>query len=482
MRLNRELLVVLGLGLATVFYFSWNVNSWKFSFVGDEWPFYEFAQETAEKNLLVNPLGMEGVYGEHRVLGSIWQALFIKIFSANPIFGWRFSNLVLIIPINIFYFAWIKKYFSSNVALISTALLDTSFYLANFFKIGYLCPLAFALFIMSLYFAARAGASNEGKDFAALATILAAAFYVYIGPLFPFIVWVYLLPLLKENRKTAVRNVVILISVYLCIVFLGFLTSKFDLQTVLRKTVVKREFESNWQIAVNIFRNLLLFYKNFDYMYNHFVAGPYVDVVARIFVLAGTIVSLIKVKKRKYALLLGTYLSTVVVIGATSPYSYAPTTRGIFLLPFGFLLAGLVLDKLRKIVGWKIVVVVLVMILAINTHWGQIGVFQETGHHGVSLVIRELQQAKEEEPSKKIILLVSTSQKFNRQNIYYLREKYKLQEIPFSIVEADGFFCNQIANSVVLVFEKDAEANNILKSPPCAENFEIKKLSHYYLY
>ncbi len=479
---NFEFLVALVLGLITVFYFSWEVNSWKFSFVGDEWAFYEFAKGVAGKNFLVNPLGMRGVYEQHRVLGSVWQAIFVKLFSTNPTFGWRFSNLVLIIPINIFYFAWVKRYFSPSTALTSTILLDTSFYLANFFKIGYFCPISLTLFVMSLYLAARAGNSNKGKDFVALAVVLATSFYVYIGPLFPLIVWVYLLPLLKKERKPAIRNMAILISIYLCIVLLGFLTSKFELQVVLNKTVVRREFDSNWQIVVNIFRNLILFYKNFDYIYNHYVAGPYVDLITRILVLGGTIISLVKIRKRNCALLLGTYFLTCIVIGATSPYSYAPTTRGIFFLPFGFLLGGLALDRLREIVGWRSIIVVLVMILTINIHWGQVGVFRETGYHGVSLVIKELQEAKERSSPRRVVLLISDSQKFNRQNIYYLRKKYNLEKVSFSIVETKNFSCEKIANSNILIFEKDSEACNLIKKTSCTENFGVKKLSHYYLY
>src|SRR5690242_13107075 len=48
---------------AAVIYYTWDINSWKFAFVGDEWQFYSAARAIADKNLLVNPFDIHGVYG-----------------------------------------------------------------------------------------------------------------------------------------------------------------------------------------------------------------------------------------------------------------------------------------------------------------------------------------------------------------------------------------------------------------------------------
>jgi hypothetical protein len=470
------------MSLIATIYFSWNLTSWKFSFVGDEWPFYEFAKNIADKNFLVNPLGMNGVYNEHRVLGSLWQSIFIKIFSFSPIFGWRFSDTILIIPINLFYFCWIRRYFKPSTAIISTVLLDCSFYLANFFKIGYLNPIALALFIMSLYYAARAGMTNQTKDFVVLAIILGLSFYVHIGPLFPLIVWAYCLPTIKKNKLKAVQNLAAFIVGYSLIILAGILTSTNEWHVVFTKTIAKKEFSSNWQIIVNILRNFLLFYKNYDYQYNHFVSGPYVDILTRIFVCVGTIVVLLKIKKTKYAFLLLTYLMTNIIIGATSPYSYAPTTRGIFFLPFGFLFAGIALDKIRGFIKWQGVAAILIVILTVNLYRGQIGVFKEVGHHGTSLVIRELQEAKKKKLSRNIVLVMSDLQRFNYHNIYYLQKEYGLSQVFFSVLDANNLTCSKMKRSVILVFERDNKAIGTLKTLPCVDDFTIKQISNYYIY
>ncbi len=60
-----------------VIYYAWDINSWKFAFVGDEWQFYSAARAIADKNLLVNPFDIHGVYGFNSAPGGVYQALFI---------------------------------------------------------------------------------------------------------------------------------------------------------------------------------------------------------------------------------------------------------------------------------------------------------------------------------------------------------------------------------------------------------------------
>lgn len=477
---HGEVLIIAFISLMALVYFNYGLTSWKFSFVGDEWAFYEFAEGIVNKNFLINPFGMNGVYNENRVLGSIWQSIFVKIFSFSPVFGWRFSNTILIIPISFFYFYWVKKHFRPSTAIISTIILDCSFYLANFFKIGYLNPIALTLFIISLYFATQAGITNKTKDFVFLAITLGLSFYVYVGPIFPLIVWPYLLPLLKKNKPKVIKNLSALIVSHLSIVLIGVLTSTNEWQAVFTKTIVQREFDSNRQIIINILRNFLLFYKNYDYFYNHFVSGPYADFLTRVFLSFGIILALSKIKKSKYVFLLLTYFMTGVIFGLISPYPYTPTTRGIFFLPFGFLFAGIGLDKIRGFIKWPGVIAILIFVLIINVYRGHIQVFKEVGHHGVSLVIKELQEAQKNKLSEEIVLLISDGLQFNYQNVYYLQKKYNLNKVSFSVLKTTGLVCPQLEKSLILLFERDNKAINALKTLSCTDKLLVRKISHYY--
>ena len=322
----------------SLLYFSWGINSWKFSLVGDEWAFYSFAKETAEKNFLVNPFDFKGVYLQNSVLVSYYQAIFLKILGYSN-FAWRISNIILIIPITLFFFFWIKKSFNSRIALISTVILQSSFYLANFFKIGNIMPQALMLFILCLYTAYSCGVSPSTKKFIFLGFLLGVSFYVYIGPLFPLLIWPYLLSLInrKHLNPSLFINIFLLIISYVLVLLPTFLNIN-DWNGPAGKTVFHKEYEGYSQTVINVFRNFLLFYKNYDYLYNHFVAGPYLDLVSRILGLIGTIIVIINVRKKEYLFLLLTYISTCVIIGLTSPYWYAPTTRGIFFCPLVLLL------------------------------------------------------------------------------------------------------------------------------------------------
>src|SRR6185369_3416397 len=179
--------------LIALFTFSLNINSWKFSYVGDEWGFYVLAKNIVMQHFLVNPFSMEGVFGENPLLGSIYQAVFIFLFGDNN-FAWRFSNIFLIVPCSIVFFLWLKKLFSPQIALLSTILLQSSFFISNYFKIGYVNPLSFTFFLISLYAASLVADSPTKKRMIFFGAALGISFYIYLGPLFLFFVWPLLLP------------------------------------------------------------------------------------------------------------------------------------------------------------------------------------------------------------------------------------------------------------------------------------------------
>lgn len=397
--LRVEIFQILLISIFAIIFFSINLTSWKFSFVGDEWPFFVFAKKIADNNFLINPFSFNGVFNEHRVLGSIWQAVFIKFFWFNNIFGWRFSNIILIIPIIFFLYYWVKKLFSKKIALISIILASSSFYIANFFKIGYLNPIALALFIIVIFYSTKVGESFLLKDFIFLSFWLAISFYVYIGPVFPLIVW----PCFFLNKKIIFNKslflkIFISFLIYFGIILIGLITSQNGWFAVFGKTVVKREFSSNWQILVNIFNNFLLFFKNSDYLYNHFVYGPYLDLVSGILCLIGIIVSILKIKVKNYRLLIIIYCLTCIVLGISNPYSYSPTTRGIFFLPFGFIFAAIGLDKIGNFLKRHLCILILLTIVILNFLKSEYWIFSEIGYHKNSLIVKNLLEIDKQYP------------------------------------------------------------------------------------
>ena len=254
----------------------------------------------------------------------------------------------------------------------------------------------------------------------------------------------------------------------------GIVTSTDQWLVVANKTVVKREFESNWQIVVNVARGPLLFYKNYDYFYNHFVAGPYVDRVTGSLLFLGLAITLKRIKQKKYWSFLLVYFMTNLVVNASSPYWYAATTRGIFFLPFGFALAGLGLAKLERLIDFKLAWVVLLLIFSINLYESQVGVFRKVGYHRVNLILREIKE------SKKVKLILANTNNFNKNNVLKLVELYKIDDASFKVLKSGQFNCNNLEGYSVLILEGDQSTRRYMKILDCEERVKIKSLTNYY--
>lgn len=453
--------------LLALLYFSLGFGSWKFMTVGDDWASYDFAQNLAKKSLLINPFDMQGVYTENPVLGSMYQALFLKAFHYSHL-AWRFSNIVLIIPLSLLFFLWVKKGFNNHIALLSTLLLQCSFYLANYFKIGYINPQALVLFLLCLVLAQYLSETLEKKYALLLGITLGLAFYIYIGPLFPVLLWPYLIPFIKDRRPLLKKLILtgIVIGVYACLILPGILDFT-NINAVSTRTVLKKEYSDNWQILINIIHGFSLFYKNYDYFYNHFVSGPYLDTLSRTFAFLGTLICLKRIVKREYQILILTYVTAVCVITFTAPYAYLPTTRGIFYLPFGFVFAGIALYELFKITSRKLLVgITIISIFLLNLYQSQIGVFKETGYTQSALIIKALQDKKQTEHSSDfnaIFLQTDSSYRHDiSQNISYFQNHYNVSDITFSHIPQNKLTCQMLPDTL-LIIRRD-ESSSILSS------------------
>lgn len=480
---KSEINQILFISIIAIFFFSINLTSWKFSFVGDEWPFYDFAKQIADKNFLVNPFGMNGVFNEHRILGSIWQAIFIKLFWFDDVFGWRFSNTILILPINFFLYFWVKKLFSKKIALTTIVFASSSFYLANFLKIGYLNPIALILFIIVIFYSTKVGESFLFRDFIFLFFWLAISFYVYIGPVFPLIIW----PCFFLNQKIILNKSLFFkifysLLIYFGIIFIGLITSENGWFAVFNKTVVRREFSSNWQIIINIFNNFLLFFKNSDYFYNHFVTGPYLDLISRILCFIGIVVSILKIRAKNYRLLVAVYCTTCIVLGVTNPYPYSPTTRGIFFLPFGFIFASIGLEKIGFFTKKYLYFLILFAIIILNFFKSQYFIFNEIGYHKNSLIIKNLLEIDKQYPKKVTRIVFSDTTSFNYSNIFFLKKIFKIKN-DFLFSDYRFFNCLQLSNEVLLFFDNDYQTKQMLESNNCLVKYLFKRISEkYYQY
>jgi 4-amino-4-deoxy-L-arabinose transferase-like glycosyltransferase len=459
-----------------VFSFSLNLDSWKFSYVGDEWTFYSFAKNIVAQHFLVNPFSMQGVYGENPLFGSVYQAMFLQLFGDTN-FAWRFSNIFLIIPCSIFFFLWLKKLFSPQVAFLSTFLLQSSFFASNYFKIGYVNPLSFTFFLVSLYAATLVAEAPTKKRMILFGASLGISFYIYLGPIFLFFIWPLLIPLVRDKKQVFKNTIYFLLS-YILLILPGI----FDMthwNAAAKKTIFIKEFHDNTQIVINIFHNFLLYYKNYDYLYNHFIAGGYLDPITAFFTVIGIGIILWNIKKTNYRILLFTYISVAIVIGFTSPYAYTATTRGIFFIPFGCIFAGIALTFfLQKKLYLFFLIPILITIFVLNIYESQFGVFKKTGYTATALIIKEMQTAKNSKDNN-LFLLLGDQNRFSTNTLPLMQEAYDLETVNFKVISHDQLNCDTLRNSTTLFFRSDQTAQQNAKSLYCPQqdNVYFKELS-----
>jgi len=451
--------------IALIFY-SWGIDSWQFVSVGDDLPFFTFAKSIVAAHFILNPFSFHGIYNQNSILSSMYQAVFLYLFGPTN-FAWRFSNIILIVPISICFYLWLRKLFDAQVALFSTIILQSSFYLANFFKIGKNMPQALALFVACLWAASRCADHPSKKNFLILGVLLGISFYIYIGPIFPLIVWPCLLPLLKKYKTNKLLlPTFLLIGSYLLLLLPAFLQMA-SLTGPAGKTFLYREYHGLVPIFFNILRNIFLFYHNYDYIYNHFVAGPYLDIASRMLAFIGSMIAIYYITRRNYLILVATYLMTCIVIGITSPYLYTPTTRGLFFLPFGAALAGIALAQLNKKILLPLTITILCFIFLGNIYLSQIGVFTQTGHSSTTLITKTLQESQKMKRTDLHVLVLSDKSRYNPQLVKIARSIYHLEKIPFIVVKASKLQCTQLVHTQVILLASDIDALSSVYQQDC---------------
>lgn len=464
-------------------YYTWDINSWKFAFVGDDWQFYAFARDIAQGAIHVNPLDMHGVYGYNGVLGSVYQAAFLRVLGPSNL-AWRLSNLVLVVPMSVCFYLWLRMSFSPRVALLGTLILQASSFIANYLKIGYINAQAFALFILALYLAARFGQRPSVWISVLLGATLGISFYIYLGPIFPALVVPYALqPLFDRHhpRPQLLLSAACGLATYAIVALPGVLSAaQFD-PTVRGTTVLGAQPRDAQQIFTSILHNLLLFYQTYDYYFNHFIAGSYLDVISGVLAAVGIVLVLIRVRSGPFLRLALTYVLVVVVIALTSPYPYAATTRGIFFIPFGAAFAALGLDALLRLLLQRVstpllaptlAAVLLAAIWGTNIYQSQVGVFASTGYSATALVVRAMQEEAQRPNPQVLVLVVSREYAYhgyygNDRFLPMLQQAYGLQHIELIVAEPASLRCDILSDTRVLYFQPDSTAADAIQAFSC---------------
>jgi hypothetical protein len=333
--------------LATIL-FSLNVNSWRYSGIGDELSFYTFARDIVNKESVwtigSRLYGAEAVYGNLPYLSSLIAGVSM-LFAGENHYGWVFSNIFLCSLAVVLFFLFVRKFFAGRVAWLSALFLAASSYIMNFSKIGYYSLQA--LFLMTLIFWA-AGLAVQTKhplSFTLLGFAMGGCFYTYPYALYVLPLPIFLLLLyLPPKSRTAARLWGHLLIPF-AMLSLPLLFRPAYWRMLIHGTYLYSLQRLQWAgLAAHFISNF--HYALFSYIYSlnetHFVVSSYVDPLTAVFVTIGMVWTFRNIRKSRLLIfIMLSFLAMVFLAGASHDYEYPPNTRMFMLLPFFTLFAGL---------------------------------------------------------------------------------------------------------------------------------------------
>jgi 4-amino-4-deoxy-L-arabinose transferase-like glycosyltransferase len=450
-RNKRILPLVFWISMASLAALTWKIDSWEYVVIGDEYSFYEAVRTVLENRSLWSLINttFEGsfVFGAHPYFSSYIQFFFMKIFGYLN-FGWRFSNPFLV-AFSLFFFYYFFEYFTSRrTAIITTILLGFSHYLLSFTKIGY--NNLQALFALGLVLAALAWSLKSLKliSFTCLGLAMGFCFYVYPAALYivPLPILGLLIHLPPVDRPALKRWGWALLSCLLLIYPL-LMQPKYWQEKIPgtflsdeSQIPVERSFE-------NIVSNTI--YSMFSYLYipqeSHYVSTGYLDPLSGAFVVLGSAVLVGSMFKRnKSALFLFlSFLSFLILVGATHGRSFPTTTRMFLLLPWFVLFASLgmewILDRfsvLFKINNPLLPITLLAAVIVLNFYEAySVDISRSAQYHNTqSLFIKIVREIRDrgDVPAKTFYFV--TEPHWNTQAILIHQWVYGLPESPDQVV------------------------------------------------
>lgn len=347
-RYARKIPAIYWLVSLALLLYTWNLDAWWFSTIGDEFSFYTYAREIIQQQ----NLGFIGehlfyghaVYGAHPYFSSLIQAVFMRIFGAAN-FGWRFSNPYLsALAVGLLYL-FLRDFVRPRVAIWAAFFLGVSHYVMTFGKIGY--NNLQALFAIGLVFwiTGRAIQTRRLSLFALLGVGLGSCFYIYPAALYliPLPLLLLLIYLPPRSRAALWRWAIALLT-FLVVLFPLFLQSAYWQSKIAGTFLYNSAVTQTTAAFVGHFA-ANLFYAFFSFLYlpneSHFVVSSYVDPVSGALLIIGLAALLKQVRERFSAFLLVSYVFLLVAVGASHDRDYPPTTRMFLLLPWMAIFAAI---------------------------------------------------------------------------------------------------------------------------------------------
>ena len=333
--------------LALILYAT-NMNAWWLSAIGDEYSFWAYAREIAEKQRLsfigANLFNGQAVYGAHPYFSSLIQSIFMKLFGSDG-FGWRISNACLSAAAVLLLYLFARTFVTRRTALMAALFLAISHYIISFGKIGYNNLQALLAEALVLAAAAWAVRTRRPLAFAVLGAGIGFCFYVYPAALYivplPVLLLLFYLP--PVSRAAIGRWAVMAISALIPIIPLflqpGYWQAKIAGTLFYNPEIIRTGLGTIVHVGSNFI------YAALSHLYlpqeSHFVVVSYVDPLTAALVWLGLACFLRLVFRERFAAFcLIAYAVLLFLVGASHDRQFPSATRMFLLLPWYALFAA----------------------------------------------------------------------------------------------------------------------------------------------
>lgn len=344
---------VLGIvGVAGLALYTYNIASWRYSFIGDEYAFYNTATSFLGNPDVPHLLSSRGVYDAHPVFSILIQAITVGLYGGD-MYGWRFSGILMVFLSVPAIYVLVRQLKGPSAGLMAVIVYLSAHHVIAFTRVGSNNVQALPVFSAMLAFAVLA--LDRRSMFAMFLAGLAGAFafftIIVTIPLIPLpllllALWVFIpsreLPLARRFITALPLAVVFVVGVV--VTAYPRLVNTVWLNDVAFTTVARSEMRdlSNpfvQQIIPNAVYSLgasLYFDTN-----SHYTSGAHLDPLTSVLMLAG-IAGLIAImtKRRVVLWLLTSFLITTFFIGGLVPYAYPANSRTFLLVLFYGIFAG----------------------------------------------------------------------------------------------------------------------------------------------
>jgi len=320
-----------------------DLSHWRFSFLGDEYPFFSGARDIA-LGASFNPFSQAGVYEIQPVLSSTYQALFLKL-SSGDLFAWKFSLVVLVAATLIPFYLLMRELFTQFAATVATSILAASHYLLGLAHTGYnnldaLFPTALALWLLIV-------GLKRDSSLALFASGAAAGlgFYtLFSGRATILIIVLFLLTF--GVHKLRPRTVLPLAISFAAVAAPIFAVDGWDVIAAMWERSAAA-YEVTWSVRVervaqNVVPSIMAFNYNPDR--RAFVTGSLLDPISATLFALGLGVAIWKMRDPRFRLLVIWWAVAVVVNGFAHQRSEVAITRLHYALLPAAAFAGIALD------------------------------------------------------------------------------------------------------------------------------------------